>query len=89
MIDAAQIKAARALLGLNQAELSKLADLGIATIKRIEAASSIRGAAETLWKIQVALEKKGVEFIPSDSERGPGVRLRKPKTSSAATSRRR
>jgi predicted transcriptional regulator len=76
MIDAAQIRAARALLDVSQAELSKLASVSATTIKRLEAAPEIRGAAETLWKIQTALEKAGVEFIPADEHKGPGVRLR-------------
>jgi predicted transcriptional regulator len=76
MIDAAQIRAARALLDVSQAELSKLASVSATTIKRLEAAPEIRGAAETLWKIQTALEKAGVEFIPADEHKGPGVRLK-------------
>jgi transcriptional regulator with XRE-family HTH domain len=78
MISAAQIKAARALLGLDQQELSKLADVGISTLKRIELAPEITGSARSLWKIQRALEQAGVEFIPEEARRGPGVRLRRP-----------
>ena len=76
MIGAAQIRAARALLGVNQIKLSEWAGISVGTVKRIEAASEIRGAAETLWKIQVALENAGVEFIPDDELKGPGVRLK-------------
>ena len=76
MIDAAQIRAARALLDVSQAQLSKLASVSATTIKRLEAASGIRGAAETLWKLQTALENTGVEFIPADDHKGPGVRLK-------------
>ena len=76
MIDAAQIRAARALLDVSQAQLSKLALVSATTIKRLEAAPEIRGAAETLWKIQTALESAGVEFIPADETKGPGVRLK-------------
>ena len=78
MIGAAQIKAARALLGLDQQELSELADIGISTLKRIELATEVTGSARSLWKIQRALEGAGVEFIPEEAERGPGVRLRRP-----------
>jgi hypothetical protein len=63
-------------LDVSQAKLSKLALVSATTIKRLEAASEIRGAAETLWKLQTALEKAGVEFIPSDEHKGPGVRLK-------------
>ena len=76
MIDAAQIRAARALLDVSQAQLSTLASVSPTTIKRLEAASEIRGAAETLWKLQTALENAGVEFIPADENKGPGVRLK-------------
>jgi transcriptional regulator with XRE-family HTH domain len=77
MIVPAQIKAARALLGLGQQELSELADVGISTLKRIELATDFSGAARTLWKIQTALETAGVEFIPADETKGPGVRLKR------------
>ena len=76
MLGAAQIKAARALLGIGQRELSKLADVAISTLKRIELAEDITGSARTLWKIQTALEEAGVEFIPEDENKGPGVRLK-------------
>ena len=76
MITAAQIRAARGLLNLNQAQLAEMAELGIATIKRIEASSEVRGAATTLWKIQAALEAAGIEFLPDQEGAGPGVRLR-------------
>jgi transcriptional regulator with XRE-family HTH domain len=76
MIGAAQIRAARSLLGIGQLELSKIADVGISTVKRLELTEEISGSARTLWKIQVALEKAGVEFIPDDELKGPGVRLK-------------
>ena len=76
MIMASQIRAARALLGLSQRELAVLAEIGLATVKRIEAAPDIRGAADTFWKIQTALESAGIEFIPTEAGKGPGVRLR-------------
>jgi predicted transcriptional regulator len=72
----AQIRAARALLGMSQWRLAELADVGAATIKRIEAAPEIRGSADTFWKIQKALESAGVEFISADETKGPGVRLK-------------
>ena len=76
MIDAAQIRAARALLDISQVQLSELASVSVATVKRVEAATGIRGAAESLWKIESSLEKLGIEFIPAEAGRGPGVRLR-------------
>ena len=77
MIDAAQIRAARALLNISQGDLARIASVHVATIRRLEAATSVRGAAETLWKIQKALEAAGVEFIPEEAEKGPGVRLKR------------
>ena len=76
MIDAAQIRAARGLLNIGQAELARVASVHVATIRRLEAATQVRGSAETVWKIQMALEKAGVEFIPADEHKGPGVRLK-------------
>jgi len=76
MITASQVKAARALLGLSQGELAELAGLGIATIKRLELATELRGAATTLWKVQTALEEAGIEFLSAGEGGGPGVRVR-------------
>jgi hypothetical protein len=76
MIGPAQIRAARALLDINQTKLSEWASISVATLKRIEGASEIRGAADTLWKIQQALESAGVEFIAEDAGKGVGVRLK-------------
>jgi len=77
VIGSIQIKAARALLGLGQVELAELANVGINTVKRLELSEEISGSARTIWKIQTALEAAGVEFIPEDDTKGPGVRLKK------------
>jgi predicted transcriptional regulator len=76
VIGPAQIRAARALLNINQSMLSKWASINVATVKRIEGSAEIRGTADTIRKIQKALEEAGVEFIPEDAGKGPGVRLR-------------
>jgi transcriptional regulator with XRE-family HTH domain len=76
MIDSAQIRAARALLNMNQSELARFASVHVATIRRIEASTDVRGAAETLWKIQKSLEAAGIEFISEEGGKGPGVRFR-------------
>ena len=76
MVDASQVKAARALLGISQADLAHLAEVGINTVKRLEISVEVSGSARSLWKIQAALEAAGVEFIPADGKKGPGVRLR-------------
>jgi transcriptional regulator with XRE-family HTH domain len=83
MLGAAQIRAARALLGLNQRELSKIAGVATSTLKRIELAQELTGSARTLWKLQTALENAGVEFIPDDDLKGPGVRLKESTRSKA------
>lgn len=77
MIYPLQIRAARALLDMSQLELAERASVGIATIKRIEAAGvTLVGNARTVARIQAALEVAGVEFIDATGDRGPGVRLR-------------
>jgi hypothetical protein len=43
---------------------------------RIELSEEVTASARTLWKIQTALEAAGVEFIPADEEKGPGLRLK-------------
>ena len=87
MLDAAQIRAARGLLNMSQTRLADLASMSVATVKRIESASTIRGTAESLWKLQTALEKAGVEFIPEDDLKGPGVRLKESSRSKARRKR--
>jgi transcriptional regulator with XRE-family HTH domain len=76
VIEAAQIKAARALLGLSQLELAQSAGVGLTTLKRIELSDPISGSARTIRSIQTALEAAGMEFIPEDDTKGPGVRLK-------------
>jgi transcriptional regulator with XRE-family HTH domain len=77
MLQPAQIRAARALLGWRQEDLSKASAVGTATIRRIEKANKqISGYVSTLLRIQAAFENAGVEFIDENGG-GPGVRLRK------------
>ena len=79
MINPRQIRAARALVGLGQRELALVAGIGIATLRRIEASSeAITGTAQTVGRIQRALEAAGIAFIDQDENQGPGVRLKKP-----------
>jgi predicted transcriptional regulator len=73
-----QIKASRALLAWSQEDLAEAADVSLPTIKRLEANDGpVGGRSGTGAKIQIALERAGVEFIDEDGG-GPGVRLRKP-----------
>ena len=76
MIFSREIRAARALLGWSQVKLAAAASVGVATVRRLETAGSeIRGSVDTVWKIQRALENAGIEFIPAEAGKGPGVRL--------------
>ena len=80
MIEPAQIRAARALLGWRQEDLSKASGVGTATIRRIEKANSgTTGYVSTLSRIQAAFETAGVLFINDDGAAGVGVRLSKAK----------
>jgi transcriptional regulator with XRE-family HTH domain len=77
MIFSSEIRAARALVDWSQVDLAKAASVGVATVRRLESTKGeVRGAAESIWKIQTALEAAGVEFIPAEGGKGPGVRLR-------------
>jgi transcriptional regulator with XRE-family HTH domain len=77
MIFSQEIRAGRALLGWSQIKLAQAAAVGVATVRRLEAAGTeIRGSVETVWKIQRALEAAGIEFISAEEGKGPGVRLR-------------
>ena len=82
MLTAAQLKAARALLGLDQRRLAELSDLSVPTIQRMEASDGIvRANVDSLMKVITALETAGVELIAeSASSRGGGrgVRLQTP-----------
>jgi predicted transcriptional regulator len=78
MLEPAQIRAARALLGWRQEDLSKASGVGTATIQRIEKSDGpITGYVSTVMRIQGAFEKAGVLFITDDEIAGIGVRLTK------------
>ena len=80
MISAAQLRAARALLGIDQRELADLAGLSVPTIQRMEASEDvIRGNVDSLVKLVAALETSGIELINEGSASlggGRGVRLK-------------
>ncbi len=64
MTTSEQIKAARALLRMEQEELAKRAGVSVTTIRRLEAASGEYTVAEdTAGEVQMALQEAGVEFI--------------------------
>ena len=79
MITSGQMRAARAILGIDQRQLAELADLSLPTIQRMEASGGqVRGIVDTLMKVVEALNQSGVELIgehTSSSGLGRGVRL--------------
>lgn len=80
MISAAQLRAARALMGIDQRQLADLSGLSVPTIQRMEASEGvIRGNVDSLMKLIAALEKSGVELISDGGVSqggGRGVRLK-------------
>jgi len=79
LITAAQLRAARALLGIDQRALAEAASLSVPTIQRMEASDGvIRGNVESLVKVIEALNAAGIELIGEGAESkagGRGVRL--------------
>jgi len=80
MITAAQMRASRALLGIDQRQLAELSGLSLPTIQRMEASSGvIRGNVDSLMKLVDALNAAGIELIgegTASASGGRGVRLR-------------
>ena len=80
MITAAQLRAARALLRLDQRQLAELCGLSVPTIQRMEASDGvIRGNVNSLMRLVGALEGAGIELIGEGSASaagGRGVRLK-------------
>jgi transcriptional regulator with XRE-family HTH domain len=80
MLTAAQLRAARALLGMDQRALAEASGLSLPTIQRMEASEGVvRGNVDSLMKLIAALEAAGIELINTGvvSERGGrGVRLK-------------
>jgi transcriptional regulator with XRE-family HTH domain len=76
-ISKAQVRAARALLGLSQSDLAKCAGFSSMTVKRAEGVGLPYPSSDTIAAIRAALEAAGVIFVAGNGE-GAGVRLRKP-----------
>ena len=78
-----QIKAARALSGMNQEELATAAKVGINTIRNFEAFadSDVRGRIETMDAIRSAFRAAGIDLLEDGqaSAGGLGVRFREAK----------
>ena len=80
MLKTGQIRAGRALLGWNQMDLAKAANVSIATIRRLEAQNDpLTGYISTIMRIQEAFEQAGIRFLDPDAAGGLGVRLSGPK----------
>ena len=80
MITAGQLRAARALLGLDQKMLAELAGVSVPTIQRMEASEGvIRGNVDTLMKLIGALDARGIVLLgegAASAGGGRGVRLK-------------
>ena len=80
MITSSQLRAARALLGIDQRQLAELCELSVPTIQRMEASDGvIRGNVDSLMKLIGALDRAGIELIGNNATSqggGRGIRLR-------------
>jgi transcriptional regulator with XRE-family HTH domain len=75
MITAGQLRAARALLGIDQRELAKRCGLSLPTIQRMEASDGVvRGNVDSLMKLVEALAAAGIELIGDGTTSGAGGR---------------
>ena len=71
-----QLRAARSLLGVSQADVATAAGLSVPTVKRLESGKGPNVTDEARARLETALQAAGVIFIDENGE-GPGVRLRK------------
>ncbi|KAB2784514.1 helix-turn-helix domain-containing protein [Ochrobactrum oryzae] len=82
MLTSAQLRAARALLGIDQKTLASMSGLSLPTIQRMEATDgNVRGVVDSLVKVVGALEAAGIELIAEgalSNSGGRGVRLKSP-----------
>jgi transcriptional regulator with XRE-family HTH domain len=80
MISSGQMKAARALLGIDQRRLAEISGLSVPTIQRMEASDGVvRGNVDSLMKLVGALSAAGIELIgegAASTGGGRGVRLK-------------
>jgi hypothetical protein len=79
-----QLRAARALLGLDQDVFAELVGISVNTVRTMEAcgAEAVGGFASTRNRVRESLEGAGIEFL-NDGE--PGVRLRKGRKGAGTT----
>ena len=75
MITSAQLRAARALIGIDQRRLAELCSLSVPTIQRMEQSEGvIRGNVDSLTKLVEALNAAGIELIGEGATSAPGGR---------------
>jgi transcriptional regulator with XRE-family HTH domain len=77
------MRAARALLGIDQKQLAEISEVSLPTIQRMETSDGVvRGTVDTLTKVVEALRRAGIDLIGDDQRSeggGRGVRLRESK----------
>ncbi len=87
MITAGQMRAARALLGIDQRQLAELSSVSLPTIQRMEASEgNVRGVVDTLTKVVEAFDRSGVLLIgdgAASQTGGRGVRFKESKVVAA------
>jgi transcriptional regulator with XRE-family HTH domain len=80
LITGAQMRAARALLGIDQKTLAQMAGISVPTIQRMEASQgNVRGIVDSLTKVVAAFDAAGLELIgesAASNDGGRGVRLK-------------
>jgi transcriptional regulator with XRE-family HTH domain len=75
MITAGQMRAARALLGIDQRELARRSGLSLPTIQRMESSNGVvRGNVDSLMKLADALGACGIELLGEGAASGAGGR---------------
>jgi predicted transcriptional regulator len=81
VITAGQLRASRALLGIDQRTLAESAGLSLPTIQRMEASDGVvRGNVDSLMKLVSALDALGIELLADKAvsqNGGRGVRLKR------------
>ncbi len=82
MITSSQMRAARALIGVDQKTLAAMAGVSVPTIQRMEASGgTVRGVVDSLTRVIDAFERAGVELIAEQmpsAGTGRGVRMKQP-----------
>lgn len=80
MMTSAQLRASRAMLGIDQKDLAELSGVSIATIQRMESSEgNVRGIVDSLTRVVEALNRAGIELIDEHQKSdggGRGVRLK-------------